>query len=144
AEVSSVRIRRGGADRTNHMEFRLLGPLEVVVDGSVVPVRAPRQEILLGLLLLEANRVVSIDRLIDALWARQPPRTARAQVQITVSSLRHLLGDDVITTRPPGYLIRAPAQALDLVRFDSLVASGASAAAGQRFAEAAEHLRAAL
>jgi DNA-binding SARP family transcriptional activator len=128
------------------MEFRLLGPLEVVVDGSAVavPVWASRQEILLGLLLLEANRVVSMDRLIDALWSGRPPRTARAQVQITVSSLRHLLGDDVITTRPPGYLIQVPAQALDLARFDSLVASGASAAAAQRFAEAADCLRAAL
>ena len=126
------------------MEFRLLGPIEVIINGTPAAVVAPRQQTVLGLLLLEANHVVSVSRMIDALWADRPPRTARAQVHITVSALRQLLGDEVIKTRPPGYLIQVPDQAIDLAKFETLAADGASAAAGQRTAEAVRQLRAAL
>src|SRR5690242_3537962 len=105
----------------NAMEFKLLGPVEIVIDETPVAIGASRQEIVLALLLLEANHVVSVSRIIDALWGESPPKTARSQVQITVSALRQLLGDDVIVTRPPGYLMKANQESLDLERFRQLV-----------------------
>jgi DNA-binding SARP family transcriptional activator len=130
------------------MEFRLLGPVEVVLDDEPVGIAAARQEIVLTMLLLEANRVVSVSRLVDALWDEEPPLTAKSQVQISVSALRRLLArpDDssVITTRSPGYLIRVPDEALDLRRFELLAARGASFAAEQQNAEAVQQHRAAL
>lgn len=125
-------------------EFRLLGPIEVVIDGLPVPIAAPRQEIILAMLLLRANQVVPLGRMVDALWADSPPRTAKSQVHITVSALRKLLGAEVIVTRPPGYLIRMPSETLDLERFEILATRGAAAAAEQRTAEAVQCLRSAL
>jgi len=69
------------------LEFGALGTLEVTVGGIPVAL-APRQEVVLALLLLEADNVVSVDRMVDALWADDPPRTARSQVHITISALR--------------------------------------------------------
>jgi DNA-binding SARP family transcriptional activator/tetratricopeptide (TPR) repeat protein len=126
------------------MEFRLLGPLETVIDDNSVTIAASRQQVALALLLLEAGHVVSMERIVDALWGEEPPRTARSQVQITISGLRRLLGGSVIVTRPPGYLIKAPPECIDLVRFEGLLASGTAAAAGQRLDEARRDLRAAL
>jgi DNA-binding SARP family transcriptional activator/tetratricopeptide (TPR) repeat protein len=87
---------------------------------------------------------VSVERVIDALWGGDPPRTARSQVQITISALRRLLGESVIETRPPGYLINAPGEGIDLVCFEKLTASGTAAAAQQRIHDARHDLRAAL
>ncbi len=130
------------------MEFRLLGPLEVLLAGQPAEIRAPRQEIVLAVLLLEANRVVPVSKLVEALWDDNPPATAKGQVQIAVSALRRLLADSgdggAIATRSPGYLIRLPDDALDLRRFESLTAGGAAAAAQARLEEAAQKLRAAL
>jgi hypothetical protein len=125
-------------------EFRVLGPVEVVIDGRPVSILASRQEIVLTLLVLDVNHVVSAVRMIDALWGDNPPRTAKTQVHITISALRRLLGDDVISSRPPGYLIKAAKEAVDLTRFESLVAQAAGAAAAHRLFEAVELLRAAL
>jgi DNA-binding SARP family transcriptional activator len=112
------------------VEFRLLGPVEVVQGTALVPLTVGRNEIVLAMLLLEAGRVVPVQRLIDALWAEEPPTTARSQVQICVSMLRKLLPrpDAVILTRPPGYLLRIPEGALDLSRFRQLCAAAEAAA----------------
>src|SRR4051794_8680685 len=109
------------------LEFRILGPLEVL-DASGAPVRlgGPRQRAVLAILLLSANRVVSIDRLADELYGGDPPATAITQVQRQGSDLRKLLGP-VIETRPPGYLVRAGPDALDLARFERLAEAAASA-----------------
>ncbi|NKZ03748.1 AfsR/SARP family transcriptional regulator [Actinomadura latina] len=107
-------------------------------------IAASRQQIALALLLLEAGHVVSVDRIIDALWGDKPPRTAKSQVQITISALRRLLGESAIVTRPPGYLIRASAETIDLARFEELTAAAARAAGEQRFAEAVRDYREAL
>ena len=125
------------------LEFGVLGTLEVAVDGIRVAL-APRQEVVLALLLLEAGNVVSVDRMVDALWADDPPRTARSQVHITISALRRILGEGVIVTRPPGYSIQVPDGALDLARFKGLVVGGASLSAEQRIPQAVQCLRAAL
>ena len=126
------------------LEFRILGPLEVV-DPSGAPVRlgGPRQRAVLAILLLSANRVVSIDRLADDLYGGEPPATAVTQVQRQVSDLRKLLGP-AIQTRPPGYLVRAGQETLDLHRFEQLAEDAGSALARGAPERAAGCLREAL
>ena len=102
------------------MEFRILGPLEVVQDGrQLTPVR-PKQRVVLALLLLHANEVVATDELLDALWGEAPPETAPTALRGHVSALRKLLGSDTIETRPPGYVLRLRPDQLDLARFEEL------------------------
>ena len=74
------------------LEFRILGPLEVHRPGAPISLGGPRQRAVLAILLLNANRVVSIDRLADELYGGEPPATAVTQVQRQVSDLRKLLG----------------------------------------------------
>jgi DNA-binding SARP family transcriptional activator len=115
-----------------------------VIAGKPLALGAARQEIVLAQLLLELDHVVSVDRLIDALWTDEPPRTAKSQVQITVSALRQLLGAGVIVTRTPGYVITTEPDALDLARYTKLTTSGSRAAAEQRPLDAVRDLREAL
>src|SRR5262245_41376058 len=103
------------------MEFRILGPLEVVAEGRPVGLGGPKQRTLLALLLLEANRVVSSDRLIDALWEDYPPETALKGLTVHISQLRKLLGTERIETTPPGYRLRVEDGEFDLHRFRRLV-----------------------
>ena len=84
------------------MEFRILGPLEVVGDSGPVALGGGKQRALLALLLLRANEVVSSDTLIDELWQGNPPETARKALQVLVSNLRKALGESRIATQPPG------------------------------------------
>src|SRR5919201_1869665 len=95
------------------MEFRILGPLEVVDDGRAVDLGGPKQRALLALLLLHANEVVSPDVLADALWEGQPPPAAAKTLQAYVSRLRKALGRDVLETRGHGYLLRVAQGELD-------------------------------
>jgi DNA-binding SARP family transcriptional activator len=69
-------------------EFRILGPLEAVEDGRPLALGGQKQRALLALLLLDAGRVVSVDRIVDALWGERPPRTAPTSLQNFVSHLR--------------------------------------------------------
>jgi DNA-binding SARP family transcriptional activator len=104
------------------VEFRILGPLEVVEGGRPLTLGGPRQRALLAILLTRANEVVSNDRLIDELWGARPPRTATNALQYHVSRLRKTLGpSEAILTREPGYLIRVAPDELDLLRFEQLV-----------------------
>jgi len=98
----------------------LLGPLEVTSEGAPLELGGPKQRALLALLLLDAGRAVSTDRLIGALWGEQPPRTAATSLQNFVSQLRKVLGPDRIVTKPPGYLIRLEPSQLDLNRVQAL------------------------
>lgn len=109
------------------MEFRILGPLEVVAEGRAVSLGGTRQRALLAVLLTRANQVVSTERLIDELWGERPPKEARNTVQFYVSQLRKVLGADRIETRAPGYAIRIERDELDLHRFERLVAEGGPA-----------------
>jgi DNA-binding SARP family transcriptional activator len=103
------------------LEFRILGPLEVLEEGRAVALGGQKQRALLALLLLDVGRVVSVDRIVDALWGERPPKTAPTSLQNFVSHLRKALGADVLVTRPPGYLLRIAPEQLDLERFRMLV-----------------------
>src|SRR3954453_6377072 len=102
------------------MEFRILGPLEVLRDGRTLDLGGHKQRALLAALLLDAGRVVSLDRLVDMLWGGDPPPTATASLQNFVAQLRKALGPDVIETRPPGYVIRLEPEQLDAARVRAL------------------------
>ena len=115
------------------MEFRILGPLEVVVGERAIELRGTRQRTLLAVLLTNANEVVSVDRLIDALWGARPPRAAANALQYHVSQLRKHLGNgETIITRESGYLIRVAPDELDLLRFERLLDEAEHAAPDRR------------
>ncbi|MDT5037048.1 MAG: hypothetical protein QOE03_2233 [Micromonosporaceae bacterium] len=130
------------------MELRILGPLEVLASGGPVALGGPRPRTLLAVLALEPNRVVPVERLVDAVWDEAPPPTARSQLQMCVSGLRRALAPtklaDAIVTRPPGYLLRVRPGGLDAEVFDGLVARARTAAEAGRTAEAADNLHDAL
>ena len=106
------------------MEFRILGPLEVLEDGRQIDLGSAKQRALLAVLLLHANEVVSTDRLIDALWEDDSPETGRKTLQVYVSQLRKALGKERLQTQAPGYMLRVEQDELDLARFQRLLAEG--------------------
>jgi DNA-binding SARP family transcriptional activator len=113
------------------VEFRLLGPLEVTA-GEPVAIHGRKQRALLTLLLLHPNKVVSTDRLVNDLWGEKPPPTATASLQNAVSALRKTLGDDVVLTQPPGYVVSVDPAQFDLARFERLVAEARALPAENR------------
>ncbi|MDP9226999.1 MAG: AAA family ATPase [Actinomycetota bacterium] len=103
------------------MEFRILGPLEVLDEERTLDVaRPPKQRALLAVLLLNANQVVSKDILVDSLWGDEPPGTSSKAIQVYVSQLRNVLGKKRLETKAPGYLLRVHDHELDLHRFEAL------------------------
>jgi DNA-binding SARP family transcriptional activator len=126
------------------LQFRVLGPLEALVEGRRVALGAPRQRALLALLLTEPNRMVPASRLVDTLWGEEPPASAANLVQGAVSGLRKALGRDAIETRGAGYAVRVEADALDLERFERLSHAGGVALAEGGFDQAAALLGEAL
>src|SRR5262245_27835165 len=106
------------------MEFRLLGPLEVLEDGATIELGHGKQRAVLGVLLLHRGEVVSTERLIDELWGESPPATATKTIQVYVSHLRKALGAGgaaLLQTKPPGYVLEPGAAEVDADRFESLV-----------------------
>ena len=127
------------------MEFRLLGPLELVDDGGrAVELPAGKPRALLALLLLEARRIVSVARIVDALWGEAPPATAEAVVQGYASRLRKLLPDGALLRRGQAYVLHVDEGRLDLDRFERLRREGVAAAEERRWQQAATLLEAAL
>ena len=126
------------------MEFAVLGPVEVRVDGRAVSLGGPKQRGLLALLLLNGNEVVSRDRLIDGLWGERAPASAQGSLDSYVSRLRALLGGERIERKAPGYLLRVRPGELDLDRFEGLLNQGRIAAAGGDTAAARDRFREAL
>jgi class 3 adenylate cyclase/DNA-binding SARP family transcriptional activator len=108
------------------VEFRVLGPLQVVDAGGVVALGSAQQRAVLALLILHAPEPVSLDRLIDELWGERPPATAQHAVQVYVSGIRKLLrvrGADVaVRTSPSGYALDVDAGRVDAGRFERLLA----------------------
>jgi len=114
------------------LEFKVLGALDVVADGSTVVLGGRRQRVLLGLLIIRANEVVSTDQLIDALWGERPPRTARASLHNVVSELRSRLGAEVLERRWPGYVLRVEPDQVDALRFQQLFRGAMTEAPSER------------
>ena len=125
------------------MEFRLLGPVQVVSEGRELRLGGPKQRALLAELLLHGGAVLPRDHLVDALW-EEPPSSARSSLQVYVHGLRQALGRERIVTRGDGYGIRFEPVELDLARFEQLVGRAESAIADARVADAADDLEAAL
>ena len=106
----------------------MLGPLEARSDdGAPLALGRRKQRALLALLLLHANRTVARDRLLDELWGETLPKTAVTSVHVYVSRLRKSLPDGVLLTRPPGYVVQVAPEAIDLLRFERLVADARDA-----------------
>lgn len=122
----------------------MLGPLEVERGGHRLAVGGARQRAVLAVLVLNLNRVVSRDRLIDAVWGETPPETAARALQVYVSGLRKILGAERIVTRAPGYLLQAEPDSVDLIRFENLVDAGKEALATGDALRASEQLEQAL
>ena len=114
------------------LDLRVLGPLEAHGDRGSIPLGGQKQRALLGLLVLNAGRVVATDRLLDELWGEQPPRTAATSLQNMVSNLRKALGAERLETRPPGYRLCVEQEETDLGRFERLVADARPLSGEQR------------
>ncbi len=132
-----------------HLSFHILGALDVRADGRRVAVGGPRQRTVLAMLLLAADRVVSVDSLVESIWNGRPPATGRTQVAICIAGLRKtfkVMGctEDVIVTASPGYLLVTGKHRLDAAEFTAHVEAAHAAVAQGRNAEAADMLGAAL
>jgi DNA-binding SARP family transcriptional activator len=126
------------------LDFRILGPIEVVESDGSIRLGGPRQRATLAILLLEANRVVSVERLAEDLYAGAAPVTAVTQVQRQISDLRKVLPKGVIETRSPGYVIHVLPEQLDLNRFERQAENATQLLARGEAQRAAELLRDAL
>ena len=126
------------------VEYRLLGPLEVLVEGRAADLGPPRHRCVLVLLLTQPNAVVPAHRIVDELWGQDPPASAVNLVQGAVSQLRKVLGKDAIATRGSGYALRVEPDALDLQRFERLAQAGSLALDEGRLEEALAELGEAL
>ena len=109
------------------MEFRILGPFEVVERGCRLELGGARQQALLAVLVVHRREAVSIDLLIDALWGESPPPTAAKTIQVYISRLRKALGDGVLETRGRAYRLALTPDQLDVDRFEALLAEGHAA-----------------
>src|SRR5829696_1723087 len=111
----------------SQLKLQLLGPVEVTLDGRPISLGPKKQRALLAVLALHANKTVSVDRLVDALWGDRPPATARKMVQLYVSQLRRLLREDSahIVTQGRGYELRIDSNAVDVTSFERLVEQAA-------------------
>jgi DNA-binding NarL/FixJ family response regulator/DNA-binding SARP family transcriptional activator len=129
------------------VEYRILGPLEVVEGGQPVPLGRLKERLVLAVLLLHANEFVSRERLIDELWGESPPPTGKKAVNVYVSQLRKALtrnGHDPIATADGGYRLEVGADELDAAHLPQLLPNARGRAAAGELEAAAELLREAL
>ncbi len=136
-----------GSDARESVQFRVLGPLEAWRGAEPIRLGGQRQRALLALLLVHANELVSIDRLVDVMFGEQLSESTTNAIRVAVSRLRRAMGDDggeeVLLTRPGGYLLKLGAEQLDAALFEhglkdgqQLLESGEPQAAGKRLREA--------
>ena len=132
------------------LQFGVLGPLQVRAGGALVPLGAPKQRAVLATLLMNRNRAVSVDALIDAVWDESPVPAARTSIHSYVSNLRRLLGSAsadpsrLLASVAPGYQLNVADADCDLGRFVTEKNAGVHAAAAGRFEDASTYLSAAL
>jgi DNA-binding SARP family transcriptional activator len=129
--------------------FGVLGPVRVRTGENEVAITARRERTLLAALLLQPNRVVPLDQLVDAIWPAKPPRDTRGHVHGCVHRLRQLLASagitgEVIVTGQGGYRAVLHPEQLDLLEFRRLVAEARAASGAGRPDQAAGRYRAAL
>jgi predicted ATPase/DNA-binding SARP family transcriptional activator len=125
-------------------QFRVLGPLEALLDGEPVALGAPKQRALLALLLVNRGRVVSAEQLVDGIWGERPPASAVQSLQVYVHGLRRSLGSERIETSGRGYRVVVAEEELDLARFERALERGRAALEAGRADDAADELRQAL
>lgn len=131
-------------------DFGVLGPLQICVNGGAVALGTPKQRAVLAMLLINRNRPVGTDALIEAAWEQFPPPDPRASLHSYVSNLRKLLGSVGLDSRaalmsaPPGYRLNVPESDCDIGRFALMKTAGVQAAAAGEFEQASQHLSAAL
>jgi DNA-binding SARP family transcriptional activator/pimeloyl-ACP methyl ester carboxylesterase len=133
------------------MEFSILGPVEVTVNGRPLELSGPRARAVLATLIVQANHVIAAEQLVDELWPGQPADKALASLQVRLSELRKVLRsageaphEDRLTTRPPGYVLRVTRAELDSCRFAELTAGASDAMAAGDPAAALQSLDEAL
>lgn len=126
------------------LEFRVLGPIEILSDGERVELGKGMARVLLGALVLAAGEPLSADELIAALWGERPPATALEMIRNYVARLRARIGHALVETTPAGYRLVVEHEAIDLKRFEHLAASGARALEDGEAARASDELREAL
>jgi predicted ATPase/DNA-binding SARP family transcriptional activator len=126
------------------VQFRILGPIQAVLDDEAAALGAPKQRGLLALLLVNRRRVVTAEQLIDGLWGEAPPASALQSLQVYVHGLRRALGGERIETAGRGYRVVVGEDELDLDRFERTLERGRAALAAGRPDDAADDLREAL
>lgn len=131
------------------MEFQILGPPRVIGKHGEVALGGRRQRLVLAMLMVNANRLVPLDQLVDAVWGDRPPSTAKRQIQNSVATLRRLLAEGearepVIVSDGPGYRAMPGPDELDAQVFENQVAAADQLAAQDRSGEAVAQLRSAL
>jgi DNA-binding SARP family transcriptional activator len=126
------------------MEYRILGPLEVLDGDRQISLGGTRQRAVLALLLLHGNETLTRDVLIDRLWGEEAPATAAKVLQNCVSALRKELPAETIRTVAGAYALALGPEELDRDRFERLLGNGRAALADGAYEQAAELLRAAL
>ncbi|MGV9328789.1 BTAD domain-containing putative transcriptional regulator [Streptosporangium sandarakinum] len=128
------------------LRFNLLGPLQIRHSGRLVPLGPPKQRVVLAVLLLEAGRVVSLDRLTAAVWEGEPPRSAVANLRTYVNRLRDVLGGHHgrLVAHAPGYTLEVRDGESDIADFTEDARQGRAALAGGDPRAALRHLSAAL
>jgi DNA-binding SARP family transcriptional activator len=132
------------------LQFGVLGPLQLRAGSALVPLGAPKQRAVLAMLLMNRNRAVSVDALIDAVWGDSPVPAARTSIHSYVSNLRRLLSSAIrdpnkmLASVPPGYQLNVADADCDLGRIVTEKNAGVHAAASGRFEDASTYLAAAL
>lgn len=130
------------------MLVHVLGPLRVAVDGHDLPLGGRRTKTVLAVLALEANWVVPVDDLVDAVWGGAPPASARTQIRICISAMRRSFAAaglaDLIETHPQGYRLRLEESQLDASVFDARVRRARTLTEAGLLEEAVHCLRRAL
>ena len=127
------------------MDYRVLGPLEVLDEGGQkVPLGGAMQQSVLASLLLRVEQLVALERLVDDLWDEAPPSSARKTIRVYVSRLRKVLPEGTIERRPGGYALLLNGDRFDLEEFERLAEEGGAALASEHFEHASDLLSKAL